>query len=203
MHFINRPTISLAKDLITVILTIVGLLIARSGLLTWKRQVKGVKEFEIAYNLNYSLLKLREAIKHVRNPFIWNAENSKALQHFKNKYSDSSNNEDLKRNSDTYVYEMRWEEITKSYTEMESHLLGAEVLWGPEILDKISPLKDKVIKLKISLMQYLEPETRAMSSEEIHDIIYDRSHGGEEDVFSKETGASIEEITKYIKQKIK
>ena len=63
------------KGLITTGLTIWGLVIAMRGLATWRKQIKGTKEFDVAYNLNYSVLKLRDAIKHVRNPAIWPSEN--------------------------------------------------------------------------------------------------------------------------------
>jgi hypothetical protein len=112
---------------------------------------------------------------------IWNAENYKAIQYFKNKYPERKDDENLEKNSSIYVYEMRWEEITNAFTEMESHLLSAEVLWGSEILNKIKPLRKKVTELSINLKQYLTPELRTKKPEEIDKI--------------------IEEITNYIKQK--
>ena len=144
MDFINQSTYLFIKDLITFVLTIAGIIIASKGLSTWKKQIKWNKENEISYNLNYSILKLRDAIKHVRNPAIWNSENYKAIQYFKNKYPNRKDDENLEKNSSIYVYEMRWEEITNAYTEMESHLLAVEVLWGSEILNKIKPLRKKV-----------------------------------------------------------
>ncbi|MDD5721215.1 MAG: hypothetical protein PHT16_02085 [Candidatus Pacebacteria bacterium] len=201
MEFVNQPTYIFIKDLVTFILTIIGMIIAGGGLSTWKKQIKGTKIMEVSYNLNYSILKLRDAIKHVRNPAIWNAENYKAIQYFKNKYPEKIDNENMKKNSDIYVYEMRWEEITNAYTEMESHLLAAEVLWGSEILNKVKPLRKKVTELNIGLQQYLTPELRTKSLEKIDEIIYDTSNENEKDVFSQEIDKAVEEIGNYIKQK--
>lgn len=202
MNFINQSEYLFLKDVVTFILTIIGLYIAGVGLVTWKKQIKGSKEFKTSYNLHYSVLKLRDAIKHVRNPIIWNSENYKAIEYFKNKYPGKANDKDLEKNSDVVVYNMRWEEITNAYTEMESHLLSAEVLWDAEILDKVKPLKKKVAELNINLKQYLEPELRTKSIEDIRNIIYDQSNEAEEDTFSKEVTESIEGITNYIKKKI-
>jgi len=201
MDFINQSTYLFIKDLITFVLTIAGIIIASKGLSTWKKQIKWNKENEISYNLNYSILKLRDAIKHVRNPAIWNSENYKAIQYFKNKYPNRKDDENLEKNSSIYVYEMRWEEITNAYTEMESHLLAVEVLWGSEILNKIKPLRKKVTELSISLQQYLNPELRIKTPEVLDNIVYDMSSENEKDVFSQDIDKIIEEITNYIKQK--
>lgn len=200
MDFINQPTYLFIKDLITFILTIAGIIVAGGGLSTWKKQIEGKKKLEVSYNLNYSVLKLRDAIKHVRNPAIWNAENYKAIQYFKNKYPERKDDENLEKNSSIYVYEMRWEEITTAFTEMESHLLSAEVLWGSEILNKIKPLRKKVTELNISLKQYLTPELRTKKLEEIDKIVYDMGNENEKDSFSQEIDKIIEGITDYIKK---
>lgn len=203
MEFINQSTYIFIKDLITFILTIAGMIIAGIGLFTWKKQIRGTKEFETSYNLNYSILKLRDALTHVRNPMIWNNEFTKALEYFKNKYPNKINEQDLEKNSSVYVYQMRWEEITNAYTEMESHLLAVEVLWGSEILNKIRPLKKQVTKLNISLQQYLTPELQTNNRQELFKIIYDASDENNKDTFSQETDKIIEEIANYIKKKNK
>ena len=190
------------KDLITLALTVAGLITANKGLFTWKDQFNYNKEAEIANGLKFSVLKLRDAIKHVRNPAIWNTESYEAIQRFKNKYPDRANDKDLEKNANGYVYEMRWEEITKAYTEMESHLLEAEVLWGNEVLEKVRPLKEKVTKLNVSLRQYLQPELRTTKSLELHEIVYDQGGENDEDAFSKKVTEAVKEITSYINQKL-
>ena len=201
MDFINQPIYLFIKDLITFTLTIAGIVVASGGLSTWKKQIEGKKKLDVSYNLNYSILRLRDAIKHVRNPAIWNNENYKAIQYFKNKYPDRADDENLEKNSNVYVYEMRWEEITNAFTEMESHLLSAEVLWGPEILNKIKPLRKKVTELNISLQQYFNPDLRTKAVGAIDKIVYDMSSENEKDVFSQEIDKIIKEITNYIKEK--
>jgi len=203
MDLTTQPLYLFIKDLVTFLLTTTGIVIAGIGLSTWRKNIKGTKEFETAYNLHYSVLRLRDAIKHVRNPAIWNAENYKAIQHFKNKYPDKANNKDLEKNSNVFVYEMRWEEITNAYTEMESYLLAAEVLWGPEILEKIKNLKKKVAELNVALVQYLNPDQRTRRHDELFKIVYDVGNEDEKDAFSQEVSKAIEVIANYIKQKIK
>lgn len=189
------------KDIITFIFTVIGLVIAGLGLATWKKQIKGSKEFDTAYNLHYSILKLREAIKHVRNPMIWPSESRRAVEFSKNKYPDKSA-EEIEKNSHSFVYEMRWEKIIAVSTEMESHLLAAEVIWGSEILTLIKPLNQKIVELNIDLQQYFQPDLRTKDLAKIREIVYDGSSPVEKDNFSKKVDEIIDEITNYIKGKI-
>ncbi len=197
-----RMCMEIVKNVLTFGFTLWGLIIAGMGLSTWKKQIKGAKNFEISYSLHYSILKLRDAIKYVRNPVIWPSENYQAAIFFKNKFPDKTDKEIPKQDTNSYVYEMRWEKITKAYTEVESHLLGAEVLWGPDILAKIKPLNQHVNKLNICLRQYFNPDLRTYDFNELHDIIHGDINDNH-DAFSQLVAGSIEQVVGYIKEKSK
>lgn len=191
------------KDLVTFCLTIWGLIVATKGLATWKEQTKGIKQFETAHNLHFAVLKVREAIKHVRNPFIGLSESQRAVKFIRGEYPEKSD-EEVKKDEHAAVYEVRWKKISDSYTEAESHLLAAEVLWGPEIVNLIKPLSKKVNELNINLKQnFSPPELRAKKMTDIHDIIYDASTEIGQDQFSKEVSGYINSITEYLKDKIR
>ena len=192
------------KDILTFLITIAGLIIAGMGLATWKKQIHGSKQFEIAYNLHFSILNLRDAIKYVRNPAIFPNESQRAIQYSKSKHPERPP-EEIEGKPISYVYETRWEKIIDALAKLESHLLGAEVLWGGEIVDLIKPLYKKINELKIALDQYLNPDLRGSREyDEIHDIVYDQGNYFEnkEDVFSKQTSDIIENIANYLKGKI-
>ncbi len=192
----------LLKDIITFLFTGVGLVIAGMGLATWKKQIKGTKEFDTAYNLHYAVLKLRDAIKHVRHPAIFPSESNRAVQYSKTKYPDKAE-EEIEEGSHGYVYEMRWDEIKEASTETESHLLAAEVLWGSEVLELFKPLNKKITELNIALQQNFQPDLRTMTVMELHNIIYDKGLGSStEDVFGQEVSEAVKGITDYIKVKI-
>lgn len=200
---INQAWYLIVKDVLTALFTLAGLIIAGLGLATWKKQIKGSKEFDAAHNLHFAMLKLREAIKHVRNPAIWPSESQRAVKFIKERNPEKSE-EDLKKNEHAYVYEMRWQKITDAYTEAESHLLAAEALWGHEIMDLTKPLNKKVRELNINLNQnFSEPEMRTKDLMAIHDVIYDKSSETEQDAFSAEVSKYIDAIADYLRKKIK
>lgn len=202
-NFIIHPLYIFAKDLAALFITIMGIYIANGGLFTWKDQLKYNKEVKIANDLHYSLLKLRNAIKSVRNPAIFPSESYRAEQGYKEKYPEKSDLE-ISKNSHAYVYEMRWQEISDAFTEMESHLLEAEVLWGLEVRRLLVPLKQKVTELNIALKQNFQSEFRTKDPMKIHDIMYDKSDwsNDREDAFSNEVSTAIKNITDYMNAKI-
>lgn len=198
MNLINQPIYIFLKDITTLILTTAGIIIASSGLSTWKKQIKGGKEFEIGYNLNYAVLKMRGAIKDVRNPFVWNNETEDAEKNYREKYPESSN-EDQKKNASSYVYVLRWKKISEASTEMESHLLGAEILWGKEVLTKIKPINNCIKKLNMSIYRHFKPELRSKLDDE--DIIFNTGTEENPDKFSIDVDKAVEEIHNYIESK--
>lgn len=199
---INQDWYLITKDVLTALFTLAGLMIAGLGLATWKKQIKGSKEFETSHNLHFAMLKLREAIKHVRNPAIWPSESQRAVKFIKERNPEKSD-EELRKNEQAYVYEMRWQKITDAYTEAESHLLAAEALWGHEIMDLTKPLNKKVRELNINLNQLFAPEMRTKDLMAIHDIVYDKSSETEQDVFSAEVSKNVDAIADYLREKIK
>jgi len=201
-NLINHDCYLIIKDVLTALFTLTGLVIAGLGLATWKKQIKGSKEFDTAHNLHFAMLKLREAIKHVRNPAIWPSESQKAVRFIKEKHPEKSD-EETKKDEHATVYEMRWEKITDAYTEAESHLLAAEALWGHEIVDLTKPLNKKVRELNINLNQLFAPKMRTKDMMAIHDVVYDKSSETEQDSFSIEISKSIDAIADYLRGKIK
>jgi len=164
--------------------------------------MKGTKEFDTAYNLNYAVLRLRDAIKSVRNPAIWPSESHRAIEYLKSKYPEKSIKE-LEKDSHAAVYEIRWEEITKASTEMESYLLAAEVLWKSDILELIKPLNEKINELNIALIRNFEPELRSGDLIEIRNVIYNKGDGSTgEDAFSQEVNKLVKDIADYLQSKM-
>jgi hypothetical protein len=189
------------KDLVTALFSVFGLWIAYQGLSTWKTQAKGIKEFDTAYNLRYSILKIREAIRTVRHPAIWPSEDIKAKKYIAEKYLDTDVSIDKNKDrSDSYVYEMRWEKITSASVEMESHLLAAEILWGPDIIVFVKELNEKITELSLALNQHMNDRYRTKKPEEIDAIVYRDIEN--KDAFSNEVEIVISRILKYLEDKV-
>jgi len=190
------------RDIITIILTIIGLWFAGQGLSTWKKQIKGSKEIETAYDLHVAIIKFREAIKFVRNPFIPVSEIQRAISQIKKEsFRDLTDN--ITGDDSAYAYEVRYLKVLEAKIELDSCLLIAEALWGRKIFDMVKPLKDKSKQLSFALKQNFRPnEVRVMDVQNIDNIIYDKSEENKQDNFSKEISDQVELIAKYLREKI-
>lgn len=60
--------ISLIKDIVTILVALVGGGVAIYGLISWKRQLKGKTEYELARRVLRAVYRLRDAIRGIRNP---------------------------------------------------------------------------------------------------------------------------------------
>lgn len=203
-NFINNPLYSFIKDLFALVFTAAGLYIANGGLFTWKKQIEYNKKDEAESSLHLTLLKLRDAIKHVRNPWIFPSETHNAMTYAKSKYPEKTDEEFQKENINSYVYEMRWEEISSATTEMEANLRKAEIIWGTEIKNLIKPIYSKISELNIALKQNFNPEFRTKNYIEIHDVMYDKGDwiSDREDKFGEEVNNIINEVVNYMNNKV-
>lgn len=103
-------------------------LVARSGLNTWRRQLRGQAEYELARRVLRALLRVRDEIGVVRSPVIsggefWAAFKEAGLEAPEGSVSAGTKGSEL-------VYDRRWRRLVTAVTELEAELLEAEVLWG-------------------------------------------------------------------------
>lgn len=193
MDFVNQPTYIFIKDLITLVLTIAGMIIAGGGLSTWKKQIKG----DTARRLYKSVLKLREAISYVRNPFISITEQNNAIKQAEKE------NISLEMKSSNIVYYFRWQKITEAMSELQLEQLEAEVLWGKEVLEKIDPIRSCVTELNMKLSQFLNPDLKTFSSDEIREVIYENRSKDSSDKFTSKIDNAVNVVGNFLKPKYK
>ncbi len=165
-----------------------GVIVARMGLNTWKEQLKGTTEYDLARRLLLQLYKVRDAIGYVRNPFLLVSEAGEPKDTVP---------------WEVAAYENRWKGVREGMIELEAIALECEVIWGKEVIQ----LKEKLTKQVISLNQAVGAYIRAASDirfqkdfERLENILYAR---GEDDEFDKILTSVINEIEEYIKPRLK
>src|SRR5271154_4428182 len=94
---------------------IVALLIAWSGLNTWKRQLKGTHDFELSRRLLLTLYKCRDALKSARNPLLQPGESDKDRNDW-----------------EASAYENRWKAVSEAMSELRAATLESEASWGED-----------------------------------------------------------------------
>jgi hypothetical protein len=124
-------TLTFLKDIfipsIGIVVAAFGVIIANRGLNTWKNQLHGQSNYELARRILVSLYKYREAIYGVRYPLIYfhemelSQEDEKMGQKEKESYGI------------TKAYQTRWENVQNIKAMLSADLFEAEALWGEEI----------------------------------------------------------------------
>ncbi|MGH7141032.1 MAG: hypothetical protein ACREGH_00145 [Minisyncoccia bacterium] len=191
---IDSPYYLLAKDLGYFVVAALGLIVAYRGLHTWKEQIRGNVEYETARRLYKAVLKTRDTISYVRNPWIPAAESQEAQEKYPHADKATAN----------AVYYVRWEKMKEVLSALELEQLEAEVLWGKEVIEELKPIRACVSKLNLYLTDFLRPSDQKVRKHmETHEIIYELRTEIETDAFTNEIDIAVEVVGSFLKSKYK
>ena len=185
---------------ITSVALLIGAVVAVIGLNTWKKQLKGNADYELARRVLRSTYKLRDAIKYVRNPFISVEEQASAAKEVGSEKVGGSQ-------AIFDVYSVRWQKINTATSDLEAEGIEAEVLWGKPAVEVQKDFWDCVRKLYINLNYHLkarkDPEIYGRLARDSRDIIYATDPANENDSFSLEIKAAVSKIEEFLKPHLK
>lgn len=201
--------VSLVKDIITALSALTVAVIATLGLQTWKKELKGRTEYELARRLLRAVYKARHAIHLVRNPFMYAGEIIQSLQ----EANIQVDQHDQRYNAISHraVYMRRWQKVEDALTELQLDTFEAEVIWGQEASEKMRPLRKNVSTLFANIQLYLrqleEPpgytldsETSFQRRQEIERVIYyDLGEDPTRNSFTVEITESVTQIEEYLR----
>lgn len=127
-----------------------GVYIAAQGLGTWKRQLRGHTEYDLARRLMRAALEVRDMAGLFRHPMIPPGEMVAAYQEAGVDPSTVDFVRDTRTNA--LVYQRRWGRVGKAMSDLHVEVLEAEVHWG-----------DAASKAEHSLKACLHPLFAAMT----------------------------------------
>ena len=149
-HFGVTFFFSVLKDICLTFAALTGAYVACKGLSTWKHQLHGHSEYDLAKRILKLCFRYRDSIRGVRNPAIYEYE--MALE---------SENETQKETfGDKWhlglqkAYETRWLKVQQVREELYPELLEAEALWE----DKLSNLMASLFQLENKLFRAIQEE---------------------------------------------
>ena len=190
------------KDIISILGTVVGLSIAGVGLSTWRKQLKGRTEYDLARRLLKATYRVREGIRRVRHPLMTGGEMAEAAE----KYDIDEPQENRTKVSEA-AYAERWKELTDPLNDLKLESLEAEALWGKSINEALEPLYSCIGELKASIWHYHWLESRGdMNKEEnqknydkAFEVIFEVSNDPEKDTFTGNVEKAIKKIESVAK----
>lgn len=197
---------SVLKDIILLIVAIVGVFSAIFGLKTWRKQLKGNTEYELARRLLKAVYHARDQIKYIRNPFMGGGEISQAIKESGMEIDQTDPKHSIK--SSRAVYSLRWKYLSEVLSELKIELLEAEVLWGKDINNIFKEFYKCVSDLNFAIYQHLNAKDGyfKLDFEELKKndlIIYDTSDDPTKNEFSGKIIQAVETIENFIRPKLK
>ncbi len=159
MHYIYHCYKSIInfKDIITFILSAVGLMIAYSGLQTWKDQLRGTTRYQLAKDILIKTYKLRDEFIYTRDPLITSAEMSN-IENLKNL--------DPKEDLSFWAYRKRLMKLNDIKSELEISKLEADAIFGKHLTIEIKELINKVGEMNIEFNSFWEIKNYKNPSDE-------------------------------------
>lgn len=145
------PYFTVGKDIAMAGIAVYAAVIARRGLSTWNRQLKGSTQYDLARRILKGTYRLRESLAEVRHPAIFRSEQPIPPEEFAEHMTDKQKH----HYGIAKAYENRWQELTVIRNDLEAELLEAEALWGHDFLTTFQPLFDLQATLYATVNSYL------------------------------------------------
>lgn len=196
--------VSAIREVLLLAVTAWGVSVAARGLNTWKEQLKGSAEWELARRLLRAVYRLRDALDDVRNPFMSAGELAGARATLGSDEAGKNEAENL-NDSTIAAYQVRWESARKAVAELQVELVEAEVLWGQEAKASMEPLRH----CWVNLFSHLQFHLRGLSGRPPSAALADKvdktvfASLGEDDVYAAELRAAVEKAENLIRPKLR
>jgi hypothetical protein len=137
------------REVITSIVSILGLSLAWRGYHTWRRQILGKTQHDAARNVLLAALRTREEIRHVRHA----AAIVPSPDEFE-KLGDADDNEQLWRKRLREDFSGRLERLQGRVVELRLAELEGEALWGTEAKGRVEPLTQLAQQVNNAVWEY-------------------------------------------------
>lgn len=198
--------VPLIKDIILAIAGVIGSVVAILGLNTWKRQLYGQSEYDLAKRLLKSLYLFREVVNNARHPFFQYS----SVPNLPADKLEQLTKEEKEWHAQAQAWAKRWEPVAKTRADLDANVLESEVFWGNGIKDKMSKLSRLQAELLVAIEQHLERTNPRYPDDSYRDddlkenraLIYARNDRSK-DAFQDRMLTAIEEIENILKPYIR
>lgn len=197
--------VALLQPLILTVTAVVGAAVALVGLQTWRKQLEGRTEYELARRFLRAALEARDAIENVRRPMMLGGEIQAAAEEAGIELDALG---PIPREAIVEARERRWRGVRDALSALRVEELEAEVLWGMEAARCTDRLREAIKRVWMAEMEYNERTAHEMPVEEdrerlpqLRRIMY--GSGLEDDDTARAIEAGLESIEAVIRPKLK
>lgn len=161
--------VSFLKDVVVVVAPATGAWVAVKGLNTWRRQLKGQSDYNLAKDVLINLYKYRDALFFVRHPLMTGTELT---------LPEGVNEKELKYAEVNYLrtqtaYQNRWDKVVEVRSKLLTNIVEIEALWGADLAELLKVIFEHEKELMFNISCYLRVINPSIHAD---DKEFDREH---------------------------
>ena len=195
------------NDILSGVATAVMVILAGLGLNTWRKQLTGTADYELARRLLRSVYRVRDEITRTRSPMMSGGETAAAVSASGEKLTES--NEEANKRMYEITYDARWRRLNEVISDFETDLTEAEVLWGAVMVEHARRMRKSITKLSLAIRDHLRARRREPTSDAERKLLFESKailwFGGDEngvDAFGDEVTATIAVFEAFLRPKL-
>jgi len=178
------------------------------GVNTWRRQLKGHAEYELARTALRAAYQVRDAFSMVRSPFMSSGEQAAALAEVDPEAKDlDPSSDDARARALAAGYQVRWRTVASALSDLDLARVESEAMWGVEAAACFAELRRCAAELNAALTMYLrrERETYRVAPPTDFDEQQFRTvyGGGESDEFWERVKSAVGAVEAFFRPKLK
>ena len=125
---------SLTKDAFSILGTIGALIIGTFGLTTWRRQLRGTSEYELAKKAIFKAYEIQQALQTVRNPLL----------HLSKEEVEAGRRLDEEQR----IYNERMNQLNEKWAELQTIRLETKVVWSDDAHNSFNEIQQRIGDLR-------------------------------------------------------
>lgn len=201
-----KPDYELIKavtSILSVVVAFGAVAVASMGLATWRRQLRGSAEYDLARRVLRAVLRVRNEITAIRNPFILPAEANAALAE-----AGVTPSADRHNIENSLVYERRWNRLVQARADLDIELLEARILWPSDLQNAQKALASCVSELwsavlrEVRKLQDRGVTETADAREKREAILYQIDDDPSSEAFAARVEIAVAEFEKALRRHI-
>jgi hypothetical protein len=188
---------SLTKDIFSIIGTIGALTIGTLGLSTWRRQLRGTSEYELAKKTIFKAYEIQQALQTVRNPML--------------QLSKEEIDAGRRLDEEQRIYNDRMNHLYEKWAELQTIRLETKVVWSDDAHNCFNEIQQRIGEIRGAIWLHFwmkgayagpgaEVDNNPERVIENDKVVYFVS---DEDVFSMKITESINEVEKFFGPKVR
>lgn len=186
-------------------LGLVGVAIAYQGLHTWRKQLSGHTNHDLARRLLISIFRRRNAVDMVRRPYLPVEEMRTDDQ------TEGFEQMDFAQRTESWIraYQRRWQKVLDLDAEVKALLVEAEALWGSDLTMLLEEVETLERELFVSLRLYLQlqnphvdEEFKQIDRKRYNERRHIISEQDESDEYRNDYSTALEPVKKYLREKL-